>query len=58
MQGQAPLMVVRPAELPLRLVLEFPNESGIIAERVYVLRVSRRGRLLLNRDELAENQAA
>jgi len=58
MNGQRHLIIVRPAELPLRLVLEFPSDSGGTAERVYVLRVSRRGRLLLNRDEMAEDQAA
>jgi len=46
------------SQLPVRVVLEETNDSGKLIRRVYVLRRTRRGGLLLNRDEMAQRQAA
>jgi len=55
---QTPTIVMRPAELPARVELEVQLPSGGVERRTYVLRLTRRGRLLLNRDELVSDQAA
>lgn len=51
-------ILMEPAELPTRVVLRVHLPSGEVEERSYILRLTRRGRLLLNRDEFTGNQAA
>jgi len=58
MDRTSPTILMKPDELPARVVLQVHLPSGEVEERSYVLRLTRRGRLLLNRDEFTGNQAA
>lgn len=52
MTQQTPL-IVKPGDLPLRVVLLVP-EGNVQRHVAYLLRVTRSGGLLLNKDELAK----
>jgi len=49
---QPTILIVKPGDLPLRIVLQLPAGTGE-RDHDYVLRVTRSGGLLLNKDELA-----
>ncbi|MCK6530779.1 hemin uptake protein HemP [Myxococcota bacterium] len=46
-------LALSPRNLPLRVVLKVPERDGAAREVVYVLRYTRQGKLVLNRDEFA-----
>lgn len=47
------IMPLLPRDLPMRLVLKVPEPGRGEREVVYVLRYTRQGKLVLNKDEFA-----
>jgi hypothetical protein len=51
-------LLVKPGDLPRRIVLVVPESGGVQRHVAYVLRVTRSGGLLLNKEELPDHKQA
>jgi hypothetical protein len=57
MTPNPPIVFTEESQLPVQVVVQMPTDTCAPVRRVYVLRRTRRGGLLLNRDDLAQSNA-